>query len=127
MSYIDFIRFTEYVSKYIKGDEKGEAQMFLDCFFQALGYPDGFIGAGLNVNSGSIWKNRVKTSSAICTKTSTGQFRLPMVSVKALTYRTSFLPLTVKLPPVKTEENRFRLPDYPFCLLKGKNWFLTIV
>jgi hypothetical protein len=33
--------FVTYCEKYIKGDEKGEAQVFLDHFFMALGYPDG--------------------------------------------------------------------------------------
>lgn len=31
---------------HIKGDEKGEAQIFLDHFFVALGFKDGFKGAG---------------------------------------------------------------------------------
>lgn len=43
-----FKSFLEYVSKYITGDENGEAQVFLDRFFQALGYPGGFKGAGAN-------------------------------------------------------------------------------
>lgn len=42
----DFTSFTDYVSKYIKGSEKSEAQIFLDHFFVALGYPDGLKGAG---------------------------------------------------------------------------------
>lgn len=42
----DFKSFVEYTLKNISGDEKGEAQVFLDRFFQALGYPDGFKGAG---------------------------------------------------------------------------------
>jgi len=42
----DFNAFTEYVNKHIKGDEKGEAQIFLDHFFQTLGYKDGLRGAG---------------------------------------------------------------------------------
>jgi len=42
----DFTSFTDYVSKYIKGSEKSEAQIFLDHFFMALGYPDGLKGAG---------------------------------------------------------------------------------
>jgi hypothetical protein len=48
MSVVDFKAFTDYVTCYIKGDEKGEAQIFLEHFFQALGYPDGFRGAGAN-------------------------------------------------------------------------------
>jgi hypothetical protein len=42
----DFKSFVEYTLKNIAGDDKGEAQVFLDRFFQALGYPDGFKGAG---------------------------------------------------------------------------------
>jgi hypothetical protein len=38
--------FVNYAEKHIKGDEKGEAQIFLDHFFQALGYTDGLKGAG---------------------------------------------------------------------------------
>lgn len=38
--------FIEYCNKHIKGDEKGEAQIFLDRFFNALGYEDGLKGAG---------------------------------------------------------------------------------
>ncbi len=48
MQVSDFHSFVEYANKHIKGDEKGEAQIFLDHFFQALGYPDGFKGAGAN-------------------------------------------------------------------------------
>lgn len=43
---MDFIPFIEYCKKYIRGDEKGEAQIFLDHLFVALGYPDGLRGAG---------------------------------------------------------------------------------
>ncbi len=43
-----FKPFIDYVKTHIKGDEKGEAQVFLDRFFQALGYADGFKGAGAN-------------------------------------------------------------------------------
>lgn len=38
--------FTDYCRKHIKGDEKGEAQIFLDRLFMALGYADGLKGAG---------------------------------------------------------------------------------
>jgi len=38
----DFIKWWQ---QYGKGDEKGEAQIFLDHFFTALGYPDGLMGA----------------------------------------------------------------------------------
>ncbi|HLG38843.1 MAG TPA: type IIL restriction-modification enzyme MmeI, partial [Chitinophagaceae bacterium] len=43
---MDFIPFIDYCDKHIKGDEKGEAQIFLDHFFTALGYADGLKGAG---------------------------------------------------------------------------------
>ena len=39
-------KFIEYCNTHIKGDEKGEAQIFLDRFFSALGYEDGLKGAG---------------------------------------------------------------------------------
>ncbi len=42
----NFQGFIDYAKKHIKGDEKGEAQIFLDHFFRALGYPDGLKGAG---------------------------------------------------------------------------------
>lgn len=48
MSIINFSSFIDYVGKYITGDEKGEAQLFLDHFFNALGYPNGLKGAGAN-------------------------------------------------------------------------------
>ncbi|MFM8850183.1 MAG: DNA methyltransferase, partial [Cytophagales bacterium] len=38
--------FVAYCQRHIKGDEKGEAQIFLDRFFTALGYPEGLKGAG---------------------------------------------------------------------------------
>lgn len=38
--------FVSYCQKHIKGDEKGEAQIFLDRFFTALGWPEGLKGAG---------------------------------------------------------------------------------
>lgn len=43
---MDFNQFIEYCNKHIKGDEKGEAQIFLDHFFMAIGYEDGLKGAG---------------------------------------------------------------------------------
>jgi hypothetical protein len=48
MKVTDFKSFIDYFNKHIKGDEKGEAQLFLDHFFNALGYPDGLKGAGAN-------------------------------------------------------------------------------
>ena len=38
--------FLAYCATHIKGDEKGEAQTFLDRFFTALGHTDGYKGAG---------------------------------------------------------------------------------
>lgn len=38
--------FVDYCHRHIKGDEKGEAQIFLDRFFTSLGYPEGLKGAG---------------------------------------------------------------------------------
>jgi hypothetical protein len=38
--------FVDYCHRHIKGDEKGEAQIFMDRFFTALGYPEGLKGAG---------------------------------------------------------------------------------
>jgi type I restriction-modification system DNA methylase subunit len=43
---MDFTPFIDYCNKHIKGDEKGEAQIYLDRFFTALGYADGLRGAG---------------------------------------------------------------------------------
>jgi len=41
--------FVKYCDTYIKGDEKGEAQIFLDHFFTSLGYKDGLKGAGADL------------------------------------------------------------------------------
>lgn len=38
--------FVSYCARHIRGDEKGEAQIFLDRFFTALGYAEGLKGAG---------------------------------------------------------------------------------
>jgi hypothetical protein len=48
MQVTDFKSFIGYCNKHIKGDEKGEAQIFLDHFFKALGYDEGLKGAGAN-------------------------------------------------------------------------------
>ena len=53
---MDFQSFIDYCNKHIKGDEKGEAQIFLDHFFVALGYPDGVKGAG------AILEDRIKNT-----------------------------------------------------------------
>src|SRR6185369_5904110 len=39
-------QFVEWCTKHIKGDEKGEAQIFLDHLFHAFGYPGGLKEAG---------------------------------------------------------------------------------
>ncbi len=38
--------FVSYCQKHLKGDEKGEAQIFLEHFFVAMGHPEGVKGAG---------------------------------------------------------------------------------
>lgn len=43
---MDFQPFVDYCGKHITGDEKGEAQIFLDHFFMAMGYEEGLKGAG---------------------------------------------------------------------------------
>jgi hypothetical protein len=43
-----FQPFIDYVICHITGYEKGEAQVFLEHFFQALGYADGFKVVGAN-------------------------------------------------------------------------------
>ena len=72
MAQINFEKFVDYCNNHIKGDEKGEAQLFLDHFFQVMGYADGLKGAGAecefrirNVQKGStvfadlVWKPKV--------------------------------------------------------------------
>ena len=52
--------FIDYCTKHIKGDEKGEAQTFLERFFIALGYPDGHKETG-----GSFeWRVKGKDSTS---------------------------------------------------------------
>jgi hypothetical protein len=48
MAETDFTTFIEFCNTHIKGDEKGEAQIFLDHFFNALGYANGLKSAGAN-------------------------------------------------------------------------------
>jgi len=48
MQETDFITFQNYVKEFIRGDEKGEAQIFLDHFFTALGFSKGLKDAGAN-------------------------------------------------------------------------------
>jgi type I restriction-modification system DNA methylase subunit len=59
---MNFIPFIEYCQKHIKGDEKGEAQTFLDHFFTALGYDEGYKGAGADCEY-RIKNQKKKTTS----------------------------------------------------------------
>jgi type II restriction/modification system DNA methylase subunit YeeA len=59
---MDFTSFIEYCNKHITGNEKGEAQVFLERFFIALGYPDGYKGAGA-VLEDRIKNRKKKTTS----------------------------------------------------------------
>ena len=59
---MDFTSFIEYCRKHIKGDEKGEAQTFLDHFFTALGYEEGYKGAGADCEY-RIKNEKKKTTS----------------------------------------------------------------
>jgi SAM-dependent methyltransferase len=59
---MDFLPFIEYCRKHIKGDEKGEAQTFLDHFFMALGYADGYKAAGADCEY-RIKNEKKKTTS----------------------------------------------------------------
>ncbi|MGL6284421.1 MAG: type IIL restriction-modification enzyme MmeI, partial [Microcoleaceae cyanobacterium] len=51
-------KFVTYCQQYIKGDKKGEAQIFLDRFFQAFGYE----GA---LEAGAIYEERIKKVSKV--------------------------------------------------------------
>ena len=59
---MNFLPFINYCNKHIKGDEKGEAQTFLDHFFTALGYEDGYKGAGADCEY-RIKNEKKKTTS----------------------------------------------------------------
>lgn len=59
---MDFNPFIAYSKKHIKGDEKGEAQTFLDHFFMALGYVDGYKAAGADCEY-RIKNEKKKTTS----------------------------------------------------------------
>ncbi len=59
---MDFIPFIDYCVKHIKGDEKGEAQVFLERFFISLGYQDGYKGAGATLEE-RIKNIKKKTTS----------------------------------------------------------------
>ena len=60
---MNFTSFIDYYQAHIEGDEKGEAQIFLDRFFMALGYPDGLKGAGADCEY-RIRNEKKKTSFA---------------------------------------------------------------
>lgn len=49
-------KFVQFRQQHLKGDEKGEAQVFLDRFFRAFGYE----GA---IEAGAIYEGRVKKGS----------------------------------------------------------------
>lgn len=59
---MNFTPFIAYCQKHIKGDEKGEAQTFLDHFFTALGYENGYKEAGANCEY-RIKNEKKKTTS----------------------------------------------------------------
>ena len=54
---MDFSLFIKYCKKYIKDDEKGKVQTFLDHFFMALGYTDGYKVLAPIANTVLIMKN----------------------------------------------------------------------
>ncbi len=56
--------FVTYCQTHIKGDEKGEAQIFLDHLFTALGYADGLKGAGADLEFRVKADNRRSTNFA---------------------------------------------------------------
>lgn len=56
--------FIQYCKKHIKGDEKGEAQVFLDRFFMALGYAEGVKGAGATLEDRIKSKDKRSTRFA---------------------------------------------------------------
>jgi SAM-dependent methyltransferase len=60
---MDFKPFIGYCNQHIKGDEKGEAQIFLEHFFVALGFVDGLKGAGADCEY-RIKNDKKKTSFA---------------------------------------------------------------
>jgi N-6 DNA Methylase len=61
---MQFTNFIQYCSTHITGDEKGEAQIFLDHFFIALGHADGIKGAGADLEFRLKAENRINTNFA---------------------------------------------------------------
>lgn len=61
---MDLLPFIDYCKKHIKGDEKGEAQIFLDHFFAALGYADGLKATGGSLEFRIKSHNKRNTSFA---------------------------------------------------------------
>lgn len=55
--------FITYFQNHITGDEKGEAQIFLDRLFVALGYPDGIKGADATAESRIQFKTDEKSTT----------------------------------------------------------------
>lgn len=60
---MDLQSFIAYSQTHIRGDEKGEAQIFLDRFFSALGWADGLKGAGADLEF-RIKKDQTKRSTS---------------------------------------------------------------
>ncbi len=46
--------FTRYCRQHLRGDEKGEAQIFLDRLFSAFGFSEGLRGAGVMATKPSV-------------------------------------------------------------------------
>ncbi len=61
---MNFTSFIAYCHNHIKGDEKGEAQTFLDHFFMALGYANGYKEAGADCEYRIKNPNKKTTSFA---------------------------------------------------------------
>ena len=59
--YLDFVT---YCKIHITGDEKGEAQTFLDRFFTGLGHTDGYKGAGATLEARIKHEDRKGTGFA---------------------------------------------------------------
>lgn len=73
--------FVAYCQKHLRGDEKGEAQIFLDRLFTAFGYAEGLKGAGASCEfrikneawrgtffADLVWKPRVLGNGGILTE-----------------------------------------------------------
>lgn len=72
---MNFTSFIKYCQKHIKGDEKGEAQTFLDHFFTALGYAECYKGSGAEfeyrittTGVARVYKNKVEYVNDECVR-----------------------------------------------------------